>query len=172
MRFRFLVMGLAAATTPLALATCGDDSAGGDFMDEDVPGGDDCDTDAFCGTDGTGESGDTVGTGDSDNAGEGGLPDDACRNSAECGPDLLCTAPFDGNRGPYTCEPTCISNMDETMWCADATACCDPTASCTTRGYCQPGDGGGTGTSGTGTSGTVTSGTGTSGTDTGTSGTD
>lgn len=96
-----------------------------------------------------------------------GIPDD-CDVSGDCAPGELCVAPFDPElgpegKGPNECVTECVVLMDELRWCLDATACCDPEAECTDRGYCElPGestgddgsssssDGGDTGTTGGG----------------------
>lgn len=99
-------------------------------------------------------------------------PVDECQASDECGGGLFCVAPFDQTLGPkgkglYACVDACVPLVDEDLWCADATACCDPDATCTDRGYCElPGASTGT-DSGTGGSDTGDSG---SGDGTGTSG--
>lgn len=94
-----------------------------------------------------------------------GVPDE-CQITMDCPAGELCVAPFDQSAGPegkgaLACVAECVAIMDEDRWCADAAACCDPTAECTDRGYCvYPGDtdtdgssSGGTGTTGTGTTG-------------------
>lgn len=88
---------------------------------------------------------------------------DECARTSDCGADLFCVAPFDESLGPQgkglnECVTQCVEIMDETRWCLDAAACCDPDAMCTDRGYCvfpdqttgEPTDTGET--SGTGTS--------------------
>lgn len=69
-----------------------------------------------------------------------GIPDE-CTLSGECLEGEVCVAPFDESAGPegkgaYECVSECVAIMDETRWCADAAACCDPLAECTDRGYC------------------------------------
>ena len=93
-----------------------------------------------------------------------GTPQDECRMSSECGRDSFCVAPFDQTlgpegKGPYACVSECVPLVDEDLWCADATACCDPNAVCTDRGYCElpgstgTGDTGGSDTGGSGDTG-------------------
>lgn len=96
-----------------------------------------------------------------------GIPDE-CTLSAECLDGEVCVAPFDESAGPegkgaYECVSECVAIMDETRWCADAAACCDPLAECTDRGYCvEPGDTTGgsddSGASGSSTGGSTTGG--------------
>ena len=79
----------------------------------------------------------------SSGAGEDTAAQDECLMSSECGAGLFCVAPFDQSLGPegkglYACVSECVPFMEETMWCADATACCDPSHVCTDRGYCVP----------------------------------
>lgn len=96
---------------------------------------------------------------------------DECAVSSDCDPGLFCVAPFDESLGPEgkglnACVSDCVGPMEETLWCADAAACCDPMAECTDRGYCEvpgssTGDESGSGSdsgSGTGDSGTTTGG--------------
>lgn len=69
-----------------------------------------------------------------------GIPDE-CAVSSDCADGELCVAPFDQSAGPegkgaYECVSDCVVMMDEDRWCADAAACCDPSAECTDRGYC------------------------------------
>lgn len=69
-----------------------------------------------------------------------GIPDE-CTLSEDCPAGELCVAPFDQSAGPegkgaLACVTECVVIMDEDRWCADATACCDPEAECTDRGYC------------------------------------
>jgi hypothetical protein len=80
-------------------------------------------------------------------------------NGEMCSADTFCVAPYaNAVRGPFACVDACVGPMDEDHWCFDASACCDPTATCTIRGYCiAPGGGsssddGGT-TAGSGTEG-------------------
>jgi len=96
---------------------------------------------------------------------------DECAVSSDCDPGLFCVAPFDESLGPEgkglnACVPDCVGPMEETLWCADTSACCDPMAECTDRGYCEvpggsTGDASGSGSdsgSGTGEPGTTTGG--------------
>ena len=93
-----------------------------------------------------------------------------CMSNAECDGEEICVANFDpqqGGIGVFECrEPTrCVPLDDDVQWCGDASACCDPSAICTSRGYCiLPPDSAGSTTGGSGTSessGTDTTGTGT-----------
>jgi hypothetical protein len=129
------------AASALAVAACGDDSAGDyTYMEEDLPSGGECETDGMPGAD----------TGCVENS-TGPPPDGSvgspCGRSAECNAGLVCSAPFDGERGEFACVDLCIEQMDEAKWCADASSCCDPDATCTSRGYCvvQSDDGSTTG---------------------------
>lgn len=89
-----------------------------------------------------------------------GIPDE-CTLSSECLDGEVCVAPFDQEAGPEgkganECVSECVVIMDEDRWCADAAACCDPTAECTDRGYCVvPGDTGGSESSGSASSGST-----------------
>ena len=95
---------------------------------------------------------------------------DECAVSRDCDPGLWCVAPFDESLGPEgkglnACVRDCVGPMEETLWCADTAACCDPMAECTDRGYCEvPGSSSGDESSGsdsgtgTGDSGTTTGG--------------
>lgn len=61
-----------------------------------------------------------------------------CMSSEDC-QSGVCIADFlDRERGPFACVSTCIGLMDEAHWCADDAACCDPNATCSSRGYCLP----------------------------------
>lgn len=132
----------------------GEDDSGGSafqtsgekYMDaDDFPGS--CrdtgtDTDP-CDTDGTGEP-------PSMSTGSGQVDPDAdqCRTSDECNGGF-CAAPFEpaaeanlpGTRGPLACTFTCVPTRDDSLWCGDDAACCDPVATCTPRGYCVLDDG-------------------------------
>jgi hypothetical protein len=108
------------------------DSAGADidYMPEEVPSGEECDTDATPSEACRPETDAPPGA--------AGSP---CDGSMECNDGLICAAPFDrGERGTYACVAACIGAMDEARWCADAGACCDPEAICTARGYCIASD--------------------------------
>ncbi|MEM9463420.1 MAG: hypothetical protein AAGF11_55270 [Myxococcota bacterium] len=71
---------------------------------------------------------------------------DECQLTSDCDAGLYCVAPFIESLGPEgkglnECVAACVDLMDETRWCLDAAACCDPAAECTDRGYCElPGD--------------------------------
>jgi len=94
---------------------------------------------------------------------------DECDLSPDCEAGLVCVAPFDESLGPEgkglnACVSDCVGPMDETRWCADAIACCDPAAECTDRGYCVvPGESGDSGES-SGGSGENSGGSGSEGT--------
>jgi hypothetical protein len=63
--------------------------------------------------------------------------DDQCHGTADCD-EAFCVAPYaDNDRGPFACVSECLGPMDEDSWCFDAASCCDPTAVCTIRGYCE-----------------------------------
>lgn len=85
---------------------------------------------------------------------------DDCLLTNDCPAGLYCVAPFDQSLGPEgkglnECVADCVDIMDETRWCTDEAACCDPTAECTDRGYCvHPSDSTG-GDTGTGTAGST-----------------
>lgn len=91
-----------------------------------------------------------------------GIPDE-CQVSADCDRGELCVAPFmpewgPEGKGPHECVTECVVLMDELRWCLDATACCDPEAECTDRGYCVlPGESTGTDDGGEDTEGGSTS---------------
>jgi hypothetical protein len=78
--------------------------------------------------------------GEDDDADSGGARgDDECQGSQDC-MDAFCVGPYDPVtqvRGIYQCVPTCVEAMDETRWCSDDAACCDPGARCSARGYCE-----------------------------------
>lgn len=139
-----LVVVLAAS--PIGGCFAKSDAAGGadiGYMPDEVPSGERCDTGDGSGT--SAEACETTG---------GTVPEGAvgspCDGSVECNAGLVCAAPFDrGERGVYACVGACIGLMDEARWCADASACCDPDALCTTRGYCIAPQTGTTGTTGT-----------------------
>ncbi len=109
------------------------------------------------------------------------IPDGDCLATDDC-MGGWCVAPFDGDIGRFVCRETCIELNDEASWCLDAAACCDPAATCSSRGYCEAAitatdtgidSGGGVGTSTGATSGSSgTTGIGTSSdTDSGSGGT-
>lgn len=63
---------------------------------------------------------------------------DQCHGTADCDAAMFCVAPYaDNDRGDFACVGECLGPMDEDSWCYDAAACCDPTAVCTIRGYCE-----------------------------------
>lgn len=143
-------LGFAATFVISTSVACGDDSAGaGDYgyMPDQLPSGEECETSGGA-TDGCAAS-DTGPPSD----GSVGSP---CESTEDCHVGLACSAPFDGDRGDFACVDACIDIMDEARWCADASACCDPEATCTMRGYCVLSDDS-TSTSGD-TSGSSTSG--------------
>lgn len=115
-----LTFALMAALT----GACGDSkelaNAEG-YMPEDLPPWT-CDTDASSG--GGSESGCGDGTGEVDE----------CRSGDEC-QGGYCVASFNGDIGVFACRQACIPSMDESQWCADASACCEANARCE-RGYC------------------------------------
>jgi len=132
-------MSLVLLVVAALVGGCSDgdyEAGGGDLMAEDLPAG-------VCGT--TTSSGTSFSTGDDcdvslgrpDTTG-GFLERDECDATRNCpAARTICVAEFEVNgRAAYTCRDTCIELMDETVWCADATSCCDPAATCTSRGYC------------------------------------
>jgi hypothetical protein len=125
----------------LGLGACGDkDDSHGDgyvYMDDDIPSG-------RCGEVETGgepeDCPESSGSGSTTSPVEGSVGS-ACGRSTECDGELVCSAPFSqGDRGAFACVESCIEFMDEYRWCADASACCDPEAVCTARGYCLEGE--------------------------------
>lgn len=103
---------------------CGesDESAGGEYIEEDFPPWT-CDTEAT--TTGCAESGD--------------VPVAECRGASDCAAGV-CAADFNGDIGRFECQASCISPFDDARWCVDASACCDAAAICD-RGYCLVDDG-------------------------------
>jgi hypothetical protein len=137
-----IVWGLALSSSSVSCFEA-EDSAGADYgyMDDDIPSGERCAT-GTSGGEGSTQPCETSSTGDPD-PGAAGSP---CDGSLDCNDDLVCAAFFDrGERGVYACVEACIGVMDEARWCADASACCDPDAVCTARGYCISPDNGDTG---------------------------
>jgi hypothetical protein len=135
----------------LGAAACGDD------LPDDPPSGGMSSSSGLTGTLTLDPS--STSTGDAPTSSEGststsgpstvGIPDE-CTQSDHCLDGEVCVAPFDQTAGPegkgaYACVSECVAIMDEDRWCADAAACCDPTAECTDRGYCVAADGGSTG---------------------------
>ena len=126
-----------AVIAGLLLGGCGsDDDAFTDEMPEDLPQGQ-------SGTDGetdTAETPTSSGTTTSGDETTGG-PAPACQSSDDCLGNDVCVASWDPETqtaGEPDCAFACIPSYDETQWCADAEACCDPDAICTARGYCVP----------------------------------
>lgn len=116
--------GRIAAALVLFVA-CGEDSGAQDVSDteyigEDIPAGN---------------------CGETDNApcesSESGAPDGDCQGSADCSGDMICAASFDGDIGAFACRTSCVDDRDESMWCTDDAACCNPGSTCR-RGYCLP----------------------------------
>ncbi|MEM6990712.1 MAG: hypothetical protein AAF721_09450 [Myxococcota bacterium] len=107
------------------IPACGgfDDTAafGDSFQDDDIPMGD-CQGTA-CPQTTAGDGGAGVGQ--------------SCDDTNQCATGV-CAAPFaDGQPGALVCQSACIDTMDESMWCSDTASCCDPAATCGTRGYCE-----------------------------------
>lgn len=131
-----------AVIAGLLVGGCSSDD--GDFSDEmpeDLPqgqSGTDGETDPSTSS-GVAETGTTEET---TSGGETtGEPGPACLSSDDCLGDGVCVAPWDPETqtaGEPDCAFACIPSYDETQWCADAAACCDPEAICTARGYCVP----------------------------------
>ena len=70
-----------------------------------------------------------------------GGPAPECQSSDDCLGNEVCVASWDPETqtaGEADCAFACIPSYDESLWCADAGACCDPEAICTARGYCVP----------------------------------
>ena len=127
------------------LGGCGEDAGDlSDEMPEDLPAGQSA-TDGE--TDGSTSSATAVSTTSStDPSGTTGSettggPAGPCQSSDDCLGNNVCVAPWDPDTqtaGEPDCAFACIPSYDETQWCADAAACCDPEAICTARGYCVP----------------------------------
>jgi hypothetical protein len=114
-------LGIVALTAQLGCGGSEFDTAGdGDYMDDDIPMGQ-------CGNTGCADT--------------GGVPVGfPCGGSTECSGEAGCVAPFaDGQAGDFVCIAQCIPNNDEASWCLDDAACCDETATCSTRGLCVAG---------------------------------
>jgi hypothetical protein len=100
--------------------------------------------------------------------GSSGVPEgEPCNSSQQCAVGNACVAPFvDGEAGQFVCAWQCVELGDESQWCLDASACCEPGAVCSARGLCIAGglddSGTGSGTAGDGTVGTGTDGSGSS----------
>jgi hypothetical protein len=152
---------------------CGNDSPKEESDTDPFAGSDGCGF--ICTSDGSSSGGFTTAPVDDTSAesSSGGTtgaigPQDECAMSSDCGDASFCVAPFDQSLGPegkgaYACVVECVPLVDEDLWCADATACCDPNAVCTDRGYCELPES--TGTDGSGGSDTGgSSGSGDSGT--------
>jgi hypothetical protein len=145
-RVVLIVWGLALSSSSVSCSDSNDSASGADYgyMDDDIPSGERCATGTTAG-EGSAEPCETSSTGDPA-PGAAGSP---CDRSLDCNDDLVCAAFFDrGERGVYACVEACIGVMDEARWCADASACCDPDAVCTARGYCILPDTGDTGDTG------------------------
>lgn len=93
------------------------EDSGDEYIDEDFPP-------VSCDTDGT----------TTDGCGSTGAPVPSCQVSNDCNVGV-CVAEFSGNIGQFECRDVCIGSLDETQWCADASACCDAAAICD-RGLC------------------------------------
>jgi hypothetical protein len=88
-------------------------------------------------------------------ASSGGTPSTPCEVSSECPTTEVCVAVFDGDIGSLHCGPLCVLDEDETSWCSDDAACCNPEASCV-RGMCIADDGSTTTAAAGSTSGSTT----------------
>ncbi len=143
-------LGLLIVVALASGCAAGDDAAGGgsdDFIDMDTPPGN-------CSAGTTAEPCPDPGT--------SGAPEGApCISSAQCELGTSCVAPFvDGEAGEFICSSQCIVLGDESRWCLDASACCEPGAVCSARGLCVEGGLDDTGTSsGTAGDGTASDGT-------------
>lgn len=81
--------------------------------------------------------GETSSTGVTESSSTGGGDPSACSASSPCRQDSYCVAPYaNAVRGTFECVDACVGPDDEDHWCFDASACCDPAAVCTIRGYC------------------------------------
>ena len=121
---RWMLCGVTLLLTGSCFAADKDDSAGADisYMPDEVPAGEECETDG-CAP----QPPDVP-------PGAAGSP---CDGSEGCNAGLICAAPFQrGERGTYACVSACVSLMNEDRWCADASSCCHADAVCTPRGYC------------------------------------
>lgn len=119
-----------------------DDDVFADEMPEDLPQGQ-SGTDGETETSTSGGTAVTATTSGSTTSGEEttGGPAPACQSSDDCLGNDVCVASWDPETqtaGEPDCAFACIPSYDETQWCADAEACCDPDAICTARGYCVP----------------------------------
>jgi hypothetical protein len=104
----------------------------GDAMPDDFPAGS-CRTSS--GTSDDCETG--TSTGDASTSAAASTGGDQCEASGDCEGAGSCVAAWDdGARGAFACQFTCVPSLDETAWCRDTDACCDPEATCTSRGYC------------------------------------
>jgi hypothetical protein len=89
----------------------------------------------------TSASASTASEDESDSEGAGsstGVDDGQCHGTDECAASEFCVAPYADNvRGAFACVSECVGPMDESVWCYDDAACCDATAACSIRGYCE-----------------------------------
>ncbi len=120
-------LGLAALMMLLVVG-CGDagfEAETDDFIDQDTPPGN-------CSA--------STGLDPCPNPGTSGSPEGGpCFNTRDCAGGNACVAPYDsGDIGDFTCTSQCIELQDDAAWCLDASACCDPNASCR-RGLCVAG---------------------------------
>lgn len=149
----------------LLLGACGDsDDAFTDEMPEDLPAGQSGTTGASTSTETTGTTGATSETTAAETTGG---PAPVCLSSDDCLGNDVCVASWDPETqtaGEPDCAFACIPSYDETQWCADAAACCDPDATCTARGYCVPPQVPGSADSSSGGEGSSSTGDGTTGT--------
>lgn len=78
----------------------------------------------------------TSSTGAPDPTTTGDGDDEGCSLSRPCEAGY-CVAPYaDNERGAFACVEACVGPNEAASWCFDASACCDPEAVCTSRGYC------------------------------------
>ena len=108
-----------------------------DEMPDDLPAGScrDTDTDACETSSSTSDDGD-------DGAPDTTAAPDACSNTEACFGSSVCVAAWDDEadaRGPFECRFACVPLLDEAAWCSDDASCCDPQATCSSRGYCVVG---------------------------------
>lgn len=130
--------GVPAVFAALLVVGCAADNTFTDEMPDDLPAGQSDTGEADDGSAPTPTSSSSGAEGESSSV-TGDLSD--CQSSDDCLGNDVCVAPWDADtqtHGAAECSFACIPSLDDTQWCADAAACCDPDASCTARGYCVP----------------------------------
>ena len=128
-----------AVIAGLLVVGCAADDTFTDEMPDDLPAGQsDTEADSSDATTVTPTSSSSSGAGEESTT-TGDLS--GCQSSDDCLGNDVCVAPWDADtqtHGDAECSFACIPSLDDTQWCADAAACCDPDAICTARGYCVP----------------------------------